>query len=395
MLDAVDIAKPASPDQALETLRTRLPTDFRRWADDNEARGHFPAEGFRTLHELGLLHGAASEESGGLGGTVRGTRPGFYLQVMRALCNEDSAVGHCYQVHNHAVMRLEQFGTPWQIDNILRPAMSRYSVFATVGAEPGRRSNKEPMKTTASKVAGGWRVNGLKSFVTNGGHADIIQTAVRIDPENNGGVEGANFMLLIDGQAEGISWVDDWYRPNGMKAARSPLMKLDDVFVPDSHVMLPNPAREIETRWGTQIHLGFACNFLGSAEGLVNWYVDYARSRGMDAVPFTQVRTGKMRFRLQAANALFEQAIDSWRTRPVEEAEILSLSAKIFAAETASLLATETMAAAGATAQFEHLPFGRYLRNIHLHQVHMGFDRTAQILGQATFGLDYDPTILR
>lgn len=380
---------------ALAQLEAYLPGDIRTWADAVEQEGAYPFEALRAVHELGLLHAGVSRHNGGLGGGVRDENPGLYLQVIRTLGAEDSAAAHCFQVHNHALMKLDQFGTPWQIENILRPLVQKQSFCGAVGAEPARRSKNQPFSTVARKVDGGWVIDGLKIFVTNGGVGDLYLTAVALDPEQNGGATAKTFIALIERDMPGVSWDDDWYRPNGMKAARSPKMILEGVFVPDTHILWPDPAREKELRWQRQIHLGFAANYLGGAEGIHKWCIEYAKQRGGTGNPFQHVRVGKLSYRLAAAAALFEQAIESWTTKTLEEAELLSISAKVFAAETTSHIIQETLPGAGATAQFENQPYGRYLRNMHLHLVHMGFDQTAEVLGRAQFGLDYDPTILR
>lgn len=41
-------------------------------------------------------------------------------------------------------------------------------------SEPGAGSDVVSMKTKAEKVSGGWKVNGSKMWITNGGEADVI-----------------------------------------------------------------------------------------------------------------------------------------------------------------------------------------------------------------------------
>jgi len=364
---------------------------FRARGAQADRDGVVPVESLQALHAQGFWHLTHSAALGGPDGNLLGQRPDLFLNVLREICRADGPTGHSFQLHNHALWQLETIGTPEQIENIVKPALRRFSVFAAVGSEPGR-VNMYEMKTRAQRVDGGWLVNGVKNFVTNGTVADLIITSVALD-----GVEGYfdNLqMLLIDRNMPGVSWDDDWYRPHGMRAARSPIMRLENVFVPDSHV-LGEPGTFARQRWQGRFHLGFAANYLGSIEGLYDWFLDYQRQRNKAGDPYTQLRVGEAKLRLDAAAALFDKAIDGWHHGDVVPAELGSMSAKSTAARAAYEVLQTIFYSAGATAQFEEHPLGRTARNIETFVVHAGHDRTAQIIGQAQLGATFDSTLQR
>lgn len=372
-------------------LRELVATEFRERGAQAEQQGIVPLDNLKALHELGLWHASASTARGGLGGALTGEDPGRFLKLLRIVCGGDSPTGHCFQLHNHALWQLEAISTPEQIERFLKPNLEKFSVFAAVGSEPGR-VNMYEMKTRARKVDGGWLINGVKNFVTNGTVADIIITSVALEGAEN--YFDNLQMMLIEPGMEGVSFDDDWYRPHGMRTARSPIMKLDNVFVPDIHA-LGEPGAFARQRWQGRFHLGFAANYLGSIEGIYEWFLGYMRDRkkGGDAV--TQLRAGEMRIVLDGAAALFEKAIDAWQHAPVVDAELLSISAKSAAARAAFNVVQQILYTAGATAQFEEHPLGRSIRNLETHVVHAGHDRTAQILGQAALGATFDSTLQR
>ncbi|MDO9711495.1 acyl-CoA dehydrogenase family protein [Paracraurococcus lichenis] len=372
----------------LARLHALAVTEFRARAAAHEQDGTLPVENLQAVHRLGLLHGTVSRANGGLDGSLAGRDPGLYLQVLRTICHGDASTGHCYQVHNHALWILEALATPAQVERFLHPLVRRFSLAATVGSEPGR-TNIYEFKTKARRVEGGWRVGGVKNFATNGPAADLIITFVAID-----GIDDYfdnHLMLLLEPSMPGVTVTDDWYRPHGMRAARSSVIQLDDVFVPDLHV-LGEPGAYPRGRWQGRFHLGFAANYLGTTEGLYDWFLEHARSRGRAANPLIQLRTGEMRIALDSARALFGQAIAAWRTEEVVEAELQSMSAKYAAARAAFELAQTVLRNAGATAQFDEHPLGRLVRDLETHVVHSGHDRTAQIIGQAALGQQFDST---
>jgi alkylation response protein AidB-like acyl-CoA dehydrogenase len=375
----------------IEKLDRLTTTVFRERAMRDEAEGRFPLENLRAIHDLGLLHVTAEPENGGYGGHLLGERPELFLDVLRRISRGDAATAHCYQLHNHTLWTLEGVGTPEQKERFVRPLTSRFGISASVGSEPGR-VNMYEMKTKARRVDGGWIVNGVKNFVTNGEYSDIVIVVVAVEGVTDP-IEGHMMVVLEPGMA-GQSWDDDWYQPNGMRIARSPLLTLKDVFVPDSHV-LGAPGTYPKQRWQGRFHLGFAANYLGSAEGLFDWFVDYAKGRGRIANPLVQLRTGEMRMQIDAARALFEKAVHSWKDGKIVEAELISMSAKTTAAHAALAIARGVLYSAGASAQFDEHPFGYFVRNIEMHCVHAGHDRTAQIIGQAALGETFDSTLQR
>lgn len=364
---------------------------FREEGARADREGVAPTASLQALHARGLLHVTHSAALGGPDGSLRGTQPELFLNMLRTICRADSAAGHCFQLHNHALWQLEQVGTPEQIERFVKPALGKFSIYSAVGSEPGR-VNMYEMKTRAKRVDGGWLVNGVKNFVTNGTIADLIITSVALE-----GVEGYldNLqMMLISPDMPGVTWDDAWYQPHGMRGARSPIMHLTDVFVPDNR-LLGEPGAFARQRWQGRFHLGFAANYLGTTEGLFDWYLAHQRDRNKGGDSFTQLRVGEVKMQIDAAAAMFEAAIGQWRQEDVVQAELASMSAKSTAARTAFNALQSVLYGAGATAQFEHLPLGRTARNIETFVVHAGHDRTAQIIGQAQLGSAFDSTLQR
>lgn len=393
-----DVALPdphplSAPDRAaaIDTLTRLAVTEFRLHGAECDRDGVIPLDNLRRVHDLGLLHVAPSKALGGHGGSLAGDEPGLFLHLLRLLARGDSPTAHCFQLHNHALWQLEELGTPEQIERFLKPLVSRFSLLAAVGSEPGR-VNMYEMKTRATRVEGGWLVNGVKNFVTNGTAADLILTSVAIAGED--GYFNNLQILLIEPGMDGVTWDDDWYRPHGMRAARSPIMRLDNVFVPDLHV-LGQPGDFARQRWQGRFHLGFGANYLGTTEGLFRWFLDYTRERGKGRDPIVQLRAGELQMKIDAAAALFADAVAGWATLDVTDAELRSMSAKSIAGRTAFETAQAILYTAGATAQFEEHPLGRSVRNLETHVIHAGHDRTAQIIGQSLLGESFDSTLQR
>ena len=114
------------------------------------------------------------------------------------------------------------FGTPED------PKVGAYAV-----SEPGAGSDVSRIRTRAEKVDGGWLLNGEKIWITNGGIADVHIVVATVDPKL--GHRGqASFIVTSD--MEGFSQTKK-VKKLGIRASHTAELALQDVFVPDSHLL--------------------------------------------------------------------------------------------------------------------------------------------------------------
>lgn len=81
-----------------------------------------------------------------------------------------------------AVSCLINYGSEAQKQHYLPKCVSGDIVTAIAMTEPGTGSDLQGIKTTTVRVGDGWRLNGSKTFITNGQHADLIIVAAKTDP---------------------------------------------------------------------------------------------------------------------------------------------------------------------------------------------------------------------
>lgn len=386
----IDPVKALEADDMQELARIAV-EEFRPRGARYDRDCSMPVENIDALFRRGWLTTTLPKELGGKGSNLETDDPATYLQALRVIARGCSGTAHCYQVHNHTAWAIHSLGTPRQHEKFLRPMFERPFLGSFVGSE-AKRKHMYMLNTTARRVEGGWILRGEKNYATNGpaiGFA-IIFAAVE-------GVENYldnHLMLIVEPDMKGVTIDNDWYRPNGMRAAPSPVITLDDVFIPDENV-LGEPGSYPRGRWQGRFHLGFAANYLGTTEGMYAWYLDYIVKKGRGKDPLIQLRTGEMKIALAAAQSLFHDAIASWKTKSVVEAELLSMAAKSTAAHVAFELSHKIIHAAGSTALFDEFPLSRYLRDLETHVLHAGHDRTAQIVGQAELSESFDSTLQR
>lgn len=114
------------------------------------------------------------------------------------------------------------FGTPDDVK------VGAYAV-----SEPGAGSDVSRIRTRATRVDGGWLLNGEKIWITNGGIADVHIVVATVDPKL--GHRGqASFIVTSD--MEGFSQTKK-VRKMGIRASHTSELAFQDVFVPDENLL--------------------------------------------------------------------------------------------------------------------------------------------------------------
>jgi len=118
---------------------------------------------------MGLLCPTMPEEYGGVGGDYR-----LEMIVMEEL-ERAEVDGFGLSLHNAIVAPyILHYGTEEQKQKWLPKMATGEFVGAIAMTEPGTGSDLQAVKTSAKKDGNGWIINGSKTFITNGGTANLI-----------------------------------------------------------------------------------------------------------------------------------------------------------------------------------------------------------------------------
>jgi alkylation response protein AidB-like acyl-CoA dehydrogenase len=139
-----------------------------------------------------------------------------------------------YGITGWVILTLIQYATDDQVARWVRPALDEEVVWCQLFSEPDAGSDAAGIKTRATRVEGGWLVNGQKVW-TSGAHvAGLGFATVRTNPDAPKH-EGITTMV-IDMHADGVE-----VRPLRMTSGGSEFNEVffNDVFVPDDDVVGP------------------------------------------------------------------------------------------------------------------------------------------------------------
>jgi acyl-CoA dehydrogenase len=160
-------------------------------AEWEQAR-EFPRELYRRCAELGFLGLKFPEAYGGQGGTH--LHDAIWVEE---LARSGGSGGVAAGLNAHASIAMPPifaFGTEEQKQRWLVPGIAGEKIGALGITEPGAGSDVASISTTATKVDGGYVVNGAKTFITNGVRADFLVCACRTTEQ--GGHHGISFLVL-------------------------------------------------------------------------------------------------------------------------------------------------------------------------------------------------------
>ncbi|NBB69016.1 MAG: acyl-CoA dehydrogenase [Alphaproteobacteria bacterium] len=183
----------------------------------------------RELGELGVLGATIPEECGGAGASYVA-----YGLIAREVERVDSGYRSALSVQSSLVMwPIWAYGDETQRKTWL-PRLATGELIGCFGlTEPDAGSDPASLRTRAVKVAGGYRLSGAKTWITNSPIADIC--VVWAKSEAHGGkIKG----FLVERGDPGLATpaIDG---KMSMRASATGMIQLDEVFVPDTN-LLPN-----------------------------------------------------------------------------------------------------------------------------------------------------------
>ena len=181
-----------------------------------EEAGHTPREVLRKLGAAGLL---GLMYDGAYGG---GEADALTNLVFAEALSQSTFGGFIITVLVHTDMaspHLHHAGTAAQKERWLPGITAGETITAVAITEPGAGSDVAGIRTHATRVDGGYVVNGSKTFITGGVRADMLVMAVKTTPE--GGHHGISFLIVErhedDGRSgivEGLDQPADHERPS-------------------------------------------------------------------------------------------------------------------------------------------------------------------------------------
>ncbi|RYD46685.1 MAG: acyl-CoA dehydrogenase, partial [Sphingomonadales bacterium] len=173
--------------------REATPQRIAKWREAGQVERAF----WRQAGEAGLLGVSIPAEYGGSGGDFR------HDVTLVEQVGRYGVEGFALSLHNVIILPyVLAHGTEEQKQRWLPKLCSGESVAAIAMSEPGAGSDLQSIRTTAVRDGNGYRINGAKTFISNGQIADFIIVVAKTDPEQ--GAKGVSLLVVETGSAEGF-----------------------------------------------------------------------------------------------------------------------------------------------------------------------------------------------
>jgi isovaleryl-CoA dehydrogenase len=338
-----------------------------------DASQSFPEESWRQAAELGLLGATAPPEYGGAGlGLAELCIIGEELAAAcvstaaTVLHQADMVVG---RLARHAGEEQKRRWLPGLIDGSLIGCLAM--------TEPEAGSDVMSMRTSAERVEGGWRLNGTKTFITNGPVADLALVYAR----TAGGEDRQLGLFAIPTDSPGFSRGRKFSKM-GWRGSPTGELILDDCEVGDDALVGgPGDGRAILLAGLDSERVLLAAESVGLAQGALETALAYARERRQfgRAIGEFQLIQGKladMYTETEAARALTWTAAARVQAGAVLGSRELASAAKLMAGDVAMRVTTEAVQVLGGYGYIDEFPVERYMRDAKLMQIGGG---TAEI----------------
>lgn len=194
-----------------------------------EEAGQVPREIWTKAGEAGLLLAGIPEEFGGMGGTFA------HEAVIIDVFGKKGVTGFGSSLHSAIVAPyIYHYGTDEQKKRWLPKLASGELIGAIAMTEPGTGSDLQSIKTTAKKDGDAYVINGSKTFITNGGTANLIIVVAKTDP--GAGAKGISLMIVETDNAPGFRRGRKLDKI-GLHAQDTSELFFEDVRVPASNLL--------------------------------------------------------------------------------------------------------------------------------------------------------------
>jgi acyl-CoA dehydrogenase len=291
-----------------ESLRRFIAEEIAPHFDYWEEAGIVDRSLWGKLGAAGFLCPSVGEEHGGLGADFRMhtvvaeelAYSGFMGPAADVSVHADVCLG--YLLH-HATPEQKQRWLPGMVDGSL--------VSAIAMSEPGTGSDLQGVRTRAVRDGDDWVINGAKTFISNGQHADIIIVVCRT---GEGRGSGNMTLIVVEADREGFRRGRNLDKLGQISADTSELF-FDDVRVPvDNTLGAEGQAMGMLMSELPQERLIIAVTSIAAAQKAFDITRDYVRERkafGQAVADFqnTRYRLAELKTELSVGWAFVDQCI--------------------------------------------------------------------------------------
>jgi long-chain-acyl-CoA dehydrogenase len=371
-----------------ETLRAFINAEVVPRYDTWFAAGEVPREFYYQLAELGLFGIEVPEEFGGAGIASFKYTAVQYEECARAAISFGGSGVHVAL----CLPYLLKLGTEEQKKRWLPTFVSGETMFAIAMTEPGTGSDLAGMRTTAKLSDDGthYVLNGAKTFITGGVHADRVIVCARTSPPKPDDRRFGISLLVVDTTSEGYS-VGRKLDKLGLKTSDTAELAFQDVRVPVADLLgEENKGFSYLGQNLPQERLGIAYGAYAQAAAAIRFAKEYTQQRKVFGQPVASYQNTKFELaacqaEVDAAQAVADRALESLDAGELTAAE--AASAKLFCTETAHRVIDRCLQLHGGYGFINEYPIARLYADNRVNRIYGGTSEVMKMIIAKDMGL--------
>lgn len=351
-------------DTARRFASERLAPNAAEWAKTH----HFPRDVIAEMGALGLMGMLVPGEwDGALSDTVA------YAAALEEIAAGDGAISTIMSVHNSVgCVPILRFGDDAQKDEFLRPMARGELLGAFCLTEPHAGSDASALRTRAVRTDAGWRLDGVKQFITSGRNADIaIVFAVTDASAGKKGISA--FIVPTKTPGWRVASIED---KTGQSLSDTAQIALEGLEIPAGNLLgAEGEGYRIALSNLEGGRLGIAAQSVGMARAALEAAVAYANEResmGRRLIEHQAIafRLADMATKVEAGRQMvLHAAAVKDAGQPALQAASM---AKLFASEMAEEVASQAIQVFGGYGYTRDFPVERIWRDVRVTQIYEG-----------------------
>ena len=345
------------------------------YADAWDEERHFPREVYSKMAELGLMGMTTPEE---YGGSALSRMSGAI--VYEELAKGEMATSVGLSVHNMVTGSIARFGNEEQ----RRKWTTRLAGGELLGAfslsEAASGSDAASLQCRAERSGEYYILNGSKTWVTNGGEADIYMLMARTGPGN--GSAGISCFVVEKG-TPGFTF-GKTERKMGLHSSPTRELIFENCRIPDASRLGEEGQGfkiALSSLDGGRVNIGAVA--VGVAQAAFEVSCDYARERQQFGHPIgafqgVQFLLADMAMKIEAGRLLVYEA--AYKLDTGQNASMYASMAKCFATDTAMEVTTNAVQVLGGAGYVRDYPVERYMRDVKVSQIFEGTNQIQRVV---------------
>jgi acyl-CoA dehydrogenase len=360
-----------------EQARRFIAAEYGPHLDSWNEGGMYDRDVWTKAGAAGLLCPAIPEEYGGAGGTFAHEA---VISRELSLAGFDSFGA---PLHSGIVAPyILHYGTDEQKRRWLPKLVTGELVGAIAMSEPGTGSDLQRVRTTAKKSGNGYVLNGSKTFITNGQHANLIIVVAKTDP--SAGAKGVSLLVVESDDAPGFRRGRK-LKKLGMDAADTSELFFEDVKLPPENLLGPEEGQGFAQLMSDlpRERLIVAVHAQAMIERALRLTIDYVKEReafGKKIMEFqnTQFVLAECKSEAAIGRVFHDHCVERYLNGTLDT--VTASMAKYWITDTQGRIIDRCLQLFGGYGYMEEFPISRMYRDARVMRIYAGSNEIMKLL---------------